>query len=144
MSRSRYVVERVLQRLGLDAHRRGREWWLRCVSPEHEDKNPSFTVRDEPGSPKHGLVRCYSCKFKGTIEDVVALTLGFQGTDWDKFQAARAWLDGDAAPEALPQSTVVRSTGPAQVVFRLPEEAVFGPLESWVTPARAFAESRGI
>jgi DNA primase len=137
-----YNVEQVLGRLGVDAKHKGKEWWLRCLNPDHEDKNPSFRVRDEPGSPKHGCFNCLSCKFGGSLEDLVAHVLGFQGGDWDRFLAAKKWLAGSAVEQKIPNVEVQISGAVRR--FRLPSEAIFEPLEFWVTPARAFALGRGI
>lgn len=143
MSRVEYNVEQVLARLGIEAKKKGRDWWARCPSPDHEDRNPSWHIRDEPGAERHGKMHCFSCKWGGTVEDLVGAVLGFQGDDSDKREAARKWLAGFAVEQKLPTSVRVKVTGTFHK-FRLPEEARFGPLHSWVTPAREFAQSRGI
>jgi 5S rRNA maturation endonuclease (ribonuclease M5) len=53
-------VGRLLERLGIEAKRRGREWVAKCPNPAHEDHSPSWRIRDEPGATKHGYHKCFA------------------------------------------------------------------------------------
>ncbi len=137
-------VPLLLQRLGLKAERRGREWW--CPCPLHEERTPSFMVRDSPEDPdRHGLWRCLgACHDGGGSAELVRRVLGL-GTVREAF----AWMRSGAvleeraaaieAPvfEEPPQRKVRRS-------FALPAGVVFAPLEQWPRAAREYAEGRGL
>jgi len=66
-------LQKALSALGIETERRGRELFARCPRPEYPDKNPSWRMRDEPGSPKHGQHMCWSCGFRGEIVGLVML-----------------------------------------------------------------------
>lgn len=132
-------IERVLQRLGIDAKKKGSEWYALCPNPKHDDKAPSWRIRDEPGHAKHGMQNCFPCGFGGSLADLVMAVLNVE------FREAMAWLGDDNAPAAKPlseQVKVVVRRSPRG--FHLPEGAVVAPLERWVTPARRYVESRFI
>lgn len=128
----------LLTRLGIDARQRGREWYARCPNPEHEDRNPSWRIRDELGSPRHGKHHCWSCGFKGDAVGLAAHLLGVAR------EAAEEWVGGaEAADRPVPVGVLVREVH-ANKGFRIPGGVDFGPLEAWPTMARVYAESRGI
>lgn len=136
-------VERVLAALGIRVveARRG-ELVARC--PYHSpDNHPSWSIKAT--GTKRGLHNCLSCKGGGNLESLVRHKLGL---DRD---GAREWLEEllvaeeEPAPP-LPVAVTVEVTGDAAPrPFRLPPEVVVDrPLAEWPTPARAYAESRGI
>lgn len=131
-----YDIEKVLVRLGLEAKRHGREWEGLC--PNHVDRSPSWRVRDEPGSTKHGFHHCWPCGFGGSLIDLV------MHVNKTGFHAARVWLEGSDTNVDAPAPTNVELRTLPRFGFRLPSGVSFGPLEQWVTPARRYALKRGI
>ena len=66
MSAAAIDITSVLQRLGIEARRRGREWTAICPNREHDDRKPSWRMRDEPGTVRHSKHHCFSCSFGGS------------------------------------------------------------------------------
>ena len=132
-------VEKVLLRLGIEARLRGRDWWARCPNKEHEDRNPSWHIRDEPGAARHALHSCFSCGFGGTIVDLVGYMLE---VDWKE---ARAWLEeSPTAEDRRPIPQVIEVRVDKSSPFRLPEGTRFNPFKRWPSSIREYAESRGL
>ncbi len=131
-------VPRLLARLGIEAKRQGREWVAKCPNPDHEDHSPSWRIRDEPGSSRHGFMHCWPCGFGGTPVDLVAKVLGIE----DK-RDARAWLEQEAPVDQKPVERVELRVA-ATSSFRMPPEFVEAPLEDWPSPARDYLRRRGI
>lgn len=132
-------VPQLLHALRLDAKHEGDKWVARCPSGSHEDAHPSWEIIDAPGGEKHGLHTCYSCKYGGTAYELVALVLGVgnnSAVDWIRERAM-----GKPHPALGVEVKLLPLTRP---VFRLPAEVIEAPLASWVTPARLYAQSRGI
>jgi DNA primase len=57
----------VLDALGIEYRVNGDELVARCRSGEHEDKNPSWSMHDEPGEESNGLFHCFSCGWGGDV-----------------------------------------------------------------------------
>lgn len=135
-------LEPVLKALGIEARKRGSEWSALCPDPAHNDRNPSWLLRDDPGSERHGLHHCWSCGFSGSLVDLVMFVRRVP------YRVAKAWLEGeghafdDAPPVATTTNLKVRHNGRNR--FHVPDGVDFAPLARWVTPARAYAESRHI
>lgn len=55
-------VEDLIQSKGLEYRYSGRDILIRCLNPEHEDRNPSLRV-----DKLTGLCHCFSCGFKANI-----------------------------------------------------------------------------
>lgn len=55
-------VEDLLQSKDIPYIPRGGDYLIRCVNPEHPDKNPSLSI-----DKVTGIFNCFSCKFKGNI-----------------------------------------------------------------------------
>jgi len=95
-------VGALLEALGIDAKRSGRTKWLaRCPSPDHDDKHPSWFVRDDPGEKRHGFHLCKSCGFGGGLWDLVAAVRGVS------VREARAFVRGFARGEDIPRDASV-------------------------------------
>lgn len=139
MSLDRVDVPRVLERLGIQAKRRGREWEALCPNPEHQDRSPSWRIRDEPGATRHGYHHCWPCGFGGTVVDLVQKVLGIED-----FRDARAWIEDGAPVEQKEVVGVELRVQPPALRFRLPVDVRFGPLEKWPGPARDYVRGRGI
>ncbi len=135
-------IARVLDRLGIEARRRGSELSARCPHREHEDKNPSWSIRDAPGTEKHGLHVCRSCGFRGTVQDLVEYLLRMSWAE------ARVWLDDDTAttpdvdPAPLPEEVFFQVHRAS--AYHLPPGFVEGPLVEWPSTIRVYAKQRGI
>ena len=138
MSRlARVDVPALLARLGISYEKRGHELWACC--PFHAERTPSFCVRDQPGNEeRHAHWRCYgSCEVRGGS----AVGLVMRLLDLDR-EGAWEWIGGDEAPPPPMEVEVeVRERGEP---FRLPSGVILAPLPKWVTPARRYAESRGL
>lgn len=133
-------VEAVLKALGVkhDAKPRGGRIWGRC--PYHEDEHPSWCIRIEP--PRYGYHYCNGCKAGGGLHGLVMHVLGIDADE------AEGWLQKMPALPAVPTEPVpdvirveVSSSAPA---FVLPSEVIFRSLEEWVSPARYYAQKRGL
>lgn len=129
-------VESVLTRLGIQATRQGREWVALCPNPKHEDHNPSWRIRDDPGGTKDGYHRCWACLFEGGLVGLVSQVLSLNTRD------ARMWLESEATapPPAVSVDFIAQRSGQ----FEFPAGVEIAPLDKWPTPARRYAESRGI
>jgi len=66
----------VFKELGVEGAFSGKEYIACCPMPEHEDKNPSFSISTE-GKSK-GLWRCFSCGSSGNIIHLVQRVLGLE------------------------------------------------------------------
>ena len=62
----------LLDRLGISYRRRGRALLAPCPLPGHTEKEPSWSMRDEPGEEKHGAHWCFGCDRGGGPADLVA------------------------------------------------------------------------
>jgi DNA primase len=130
-------VEQLLKRLGIVAKRNGREWTALC--PNHDDKNPSWRIRDEQGSRKHGFFHCYPCGFSGGPINLVMAMLKLN------FRDAKAWLHGaDVASNSPIAESVELQVGSTKTTFSLPAGVTIRPMPEWPTTMRQYAESRGI
>ncbi len=138
MSKSR--VQLVLEALGIDAQLRGRQWWAICPNPDHEDRHPSWRIRDEPGSPRDGYHACPPCGFTGGVITLIKNVMNISGFEARKVLAK--------IEEGAP---VVIKPAPSEVTvvtkprgFRLRAGTKILPLSLWPPSARRYAESRGI
>lgn len=130
-------VPRLLSLLGIDAQHDGDRWIAPC--PEHEEKEPSWSMRDEPGGDRNGLHHCFGCKYQGTAIELTANVLGIQ------FGSAAEWIRERAMrTSARPLSVEVACPSYRRPKFRLPPDVNFGRLADWPTPVRRYVESRGI
>lgn len=133
VSTVRVDVEAVLRRLGIEAKRKGKEWVALCPNREHEDRSPSWRIRDEPGSTRHGYHHCWPCGFKGGILALVQHVKGLED-----YQAAKDWLGDDADVEAEPVTGVEVKVRPPRLRYQLPPGVCVEPIEKWPTPARDY------
>jgi hypothetical protein len=129
----------VLAALGV-RHAPAQRGWIQGNCPFHDDKNPSWRIRVT--AERYGQHHCWACKAGGTLAGLVAHVRKVP------LEEARGWVGEHAEPEEAPIPEVVgvdlvrRDLKPGK--FRLPPEVVIGPLAGWVTPARAYAQWRGI
>lgn len=139
MSLERVDVELVLKRLGIEAKKRGREWVALCPNKDHQDRKPSWRIRDEPGATRHGYHHCWPCGFGGTVVDLVQKVLSIAD-----FRDAIAWIEGGAPVEQREVAAVEIRVRPRVMRFHLPDEVKIKPMSEWPDPAREYAEARGI
>lgn len=132
-------IESVLARLGIVAKKKGREWEALCPNPAHEDRSPSWRIKDEPGATKHGYHHCWPCGFGGGVLDLIQKVLVLED-----YAAAKAWLGSTGLVEQKAVVGVEVQIRPPQLRFKLPAEVRFGPLERWPGPARDYLAKRGI
>jgi DNA primase len=133
-------IPRMLAQLGLEAEHRGDTWVMRCPSGRHEDKKPSFAIKDVPGEPKHGLSYCFSCKFGGTAAELVAHVMGIT------VHSAYGWLVERAMGHArnVRRITVELQPPRARAGMQVPPGVTIVPLVEWPTIAQRYVLDRGI
>jgi len=71
-------VENLLVALGVKFVRKDQEIVARCISGEHDDKNPSWSIHDEPGDDKHGVFHCFSCGWSGNVFTLIEKARGVE------------------------------------------------------------------
>src|SRR5882672_1908177 len=84
-------VASMLAALGISAAHEGDRWVATCPSGQHADAHPSWDVKDDPGTRKHGLHKCLACGFGGTAVDLVSHVMGFASVG-----SSIAWLEEHA------------------------------------------------
>lgn len=110
-----------------------------CPNPAHQDRDPSWRIRDEPGATRHGYHHCWPCGFGGGLVALVQKVKGIESTE-----DARAWIDGEAPAEQREVVGVEVRVQSPRMRFDLPEEVIVEPLERWPEPARREVEKRHI
>jgi len=135
------IIERLLEALGIEAKREGLNRVATCPFPDHDDRHPSFKVRDQPGNPRHGLYVC-SCGRGGSPR---TLAHDLAGIDWESVDA---WLEenaGDGEPDGVEETAGFEHHDTmGHKAFRMAPGVYFRPLEKWPGPARDYALRRGI
>ena len=136
----RVDVPKLLARLGIEAERRGKEYWARC--PLHDERTASFQIHDEPGRPKHGNWRCLgACHTGGNALDLVASVLKLDDAE------ARAWVREGGEVEVDPEQVtrpLVFADRESRSEFELPRCVVFTPFPDWPRAPRDYLTSRGV
>lgn len=135
-------VGEVLKRLGIDARLQGREWHARCPNPDHNDNDPSWRIRDEPGSQKHGLFQCFPCGFSGDAEKLVMEVLRIpwrEAVDWLGNEAS--YVERERPPAAVVEVKERHRRRPMQMPagVEIPDS-----FNDWPHPMRDYISSRGI
>lgn len=129
-------VPRLLSLLGIAAEHQGDRWVAKCPHPDHNDRTPSWDIKDTPGNTRHGLHHCLSCKWEGTATELVADIIGIS------FQGARQYI----AERAMGQTALVRSLALnvtlAGAGFKLPPEVTIAPLTEWPELPRRYILSK--
>ncbi len=141
MNRSKVQIPLLLKALGIEATRRGREWWALCPNPSHADRHPSWRIRDSPLSSKHGSFKCWPCSFGGGPGDLIAKVRDIS------LPEALRWLEDlhKGLADAKPVDVFRWESMPLfREPFRLPPETLVDPYESWPSVVRGYVEGRGI
>lgn len=138
-SGGRARVESVLQVLGVRFNPENIQGWLWGLCPYHDDEKPSWRIRVT--AERYGQHYCFACKEGGTLVELVSHVRNVSIAD------ALTWLDefADKVPviqeELVPlREELVQPRAP----FSCPPEIIFDPLDSWVTPARAYLRMRAV
>ena len=132
-------VAKLLDRLGIQAVKRGREWHALCPNPDHDDRSPSWHIKDDPGSDRHGLHHCYPCGLGG---GPIGLIMAVRRCTAEE---ACAWLGDEEAEGAVDNAVEVVGTNRRGGIWHMPPGFSEGPLETWPASARRYAvEKRGI
>lgn len=133
-------VPRLLDALGIAYTRRGSQLTARC--PFHEDKDPSWAIRDAPGDGKNGKHRCMSCGEHGGVVKLASTVLGIDFENAARWIAQGGFVDGSIAgglsldvsdPLAAPKQTL-----------KMPPGVHILPLDRWTPMPRRYALSRGL
>lgn len=69
-------IGKLLVALDIDAQKRGTKWIAKCPAPNHQDRHPSWMIRDDPGGKWHGSHVCQSCGLTGGTWELVAVVRG--------------------------------------------------------------------
>lgn len=69
-------VEELLTEKGIPFNFSGHDLLIRCLNPEHPDKNPSLRV-----DKLTGMLHCFSCGFKGNIFSHFGVVRNFQSAE---------------------------------------------------------------
>jgi hypothetical protein len=132
-------VPRLLAALRIDAEHVGDRWVGKCPSGRHPDNKPSWDIKDDPDSERHGLQRCFSCGWGGTATDLV-----MRLTNILDVGVAREWMAEHAMGAApIPTKLNVEFSAP-DAAFKLPPETVVAPLAEWPGPVAAYVRQRGL
>lgn len=117
-------VEQLLRRLAIEARRGGKEWSALCPNPDHNDRNPSWRIRDDPTSDRHGMHHCFACGFGGSAIDLVMAVQRLS------YREALAYLDGEGiSNKEVPRAVEIRSSVARR--FSLPGSVSTRPYSEW-------------
>ena len=130
----------LLKRLDIEAQRRGKEHWACCPLPGHDERTPSFQIRDDPtNDERHGRWRCLgSCHTGGSPVGLVCKVLGL------KPREAMRWLEGGKGTDRLSLDVELVPALARARGFALPGGVELAPLADWPTTVQAYVRSRGI
>jgi DNA primase len=133
-------VPSLLDRLGIKTKRRGRELWACC--PLHDEKTPSWQMRDDPEDQvKHGRWRCLGkCHTGGGPISLVMHVLGLQPKEaWE-------WIKTGSVHERIALAIHFEDNAPdlSRFVFgfHLPQGVEFAPLFDWPMPASNYLHGK--
>jgi len=139
MRRGELDVGALLGWLGIENRLRGDERWACC--PLHIDREPSFQIRDD-GTERAGMWRCFGCGARGGAPRLVQELIGVSYDDALEMMQERGFFgELPQTPECLPIDVAMCRLFDG---FRMPAGVITTDLEEWVTPARRYAEQRGI
>lgn len=132
-------VSALLRSLYIDAKLSPRgEWWAVCPTGTHEDRTPSWSIKDNPSSPKHGYHKCFGCGFGGGPIDLVREIIGIE------YSSAKHWLQNIESYSVPVLRVSWQVAAPVIKKFKLPVGVIQKPLNEWITPPKQYVLSRGI
>ena len=56
------IVDELLTAQGIEFRHSGKDYLIRCLSPDHEDRNPSLRI-----DKTTGIFNCLSCGYSGNL-----------------------------------------------------------------------------
>lgn len=150
--RRRAPVGRLLDALGIKARRNGRVWKACCPNPEHDDRNPSWSIVDDNG-PRSGSHRCHSCGFGGGPWELVAAVRGLHLSEpWEG--SAAEWYSthilGGAERELedreVPELRITAPRVPPPAEMMIPNHVYIPSVDGseWHPRALSYLEDRGV
>lgn len=130
-------MPRMLMLLGIEFKDHNGELWARCPNPKHPEKTGSWSIQDD------GSHYCFGCKWGGGPAELVRMNLGLA-----LYSSASEWIEshGLYIGGTLPLAVTVSMSRPSldRPEVQVPADARFKPLDQWVTPAKRYAEKRGV
>ncbi len=135
-------VPRLLTALNIGgALKRRGEIWAPCPYPSHKDREPSWSIVNNPRSPDHGLNYCFGCGAGGSVLELVTVSAGLHG-----YSEAVRWIEERALSLECSAPTNVKLVINKEMrgELALPTGLRGGDLSAWVTPARRYVSRRGI
>lgn len=140
LDQKRIAVPNLLAALGIEYQRRGSQLVASC--PFHEDRDPSWAIRDAFGDDKNGKHRCLSCHEGGGIIKLVSAVLRLDPENSANWLLQSGLVDGSVA-SGLDIAMTDPLGEPARQI-RMPPGVHFGELGSWTLTPRRYALSRGL
>lgn len=134
----------MLEALGIESPEAGtaaEEMWACCPFPEHDESTPSWSIKNDEQSDKHGSHYCFGCGRGGSPADLVIVQVGLSG-----FSAAVAWLKErklDIDGVAPLNIDLVLKRPPKHATLELPY-GIKDKYSTWTTNAKRYAKERGI
>lgn len=121
MSRLIVDIPDLLKRLGIEATQKGEHWWARC--PYHDDKKPSWRIRDQVEHANHGANHCLARETRVITFDGVRAIGGLAGTTQRLLTSKSEWVDAQVRSFGVqPLLRVVLSrNGIGKEIFATPE-----------------------
>ncbi len=96
-------VPKMLRLLGITEYKQVRgELWARCPMPLHPEGKPSWSIVNDPSSPKHGLHKCMGCKRGGNSVHLVATIIGITTASAYRWLQDNGCVLDDQTPDTLP------------------------------------------
>lgn len=139
-------VPKLLGVLGIEYKAIRSELWACCPLPLHPEGKASWSIVNDPTSPKNGYHKCFGCHRKGGPINLVSTILHV--TEF----SARQWLLDNGCvidqqtPDTLPGRVRCRVEDPTtEHRLALPEGVVVGkPFREWPGVIRHYLAERGI
>ncbi len=135
----RLDVPRLLVKLGIKAKAKngGKKYEAPCPNPNHNDKSPSWFIRNIPGEQWHACHVCHGCGWRGGPNSLVESVLALPSDE------VRKYLLDLSAPPPMPSRIEVEFTGQQlKKQFKLPTCFKFDDIENWPEKHRRYALSR--
>ena len=134
-------MEELLDRIGVEhVGSRGNEIQGYCPAhvqrTGHPDHNPSWFINSETGAHI-----CFSCKFKGGVAYLIAVTQGFYVDGGYDLERAQSWLKEDAPLSDMFEKATVKKDRP---IFEELVTITDATLAAFTTPPEYALKSRGL
>lgn len=130
-------VPNLLMKLGIEAKQKTKgEWWASCPNKSHDDKTPSWSIKDEPGNKRHGYHKCFGCGFGGDCISLVTEVFDIG------YYAAIGYLLEHAVDPPIVSSIQWKAELRIKTDFKLPTDSIIAPANSWITPPLKYLKER--